>query len=68
MIFPPLDELLCKVDSKYTLVAVAAKRARELMLGEPPTVDSKSNKMVTVALEEIAAGTIKYERMKQGVK
>jgi len=68
MIYPPLDELLRKVDSKYTLVAVAAKRARELMQGEEPRVNSKSNKMVTVALEEIAAGSVVYERTKQGVK
>ncbi|MGI5838360.1 MAG: DNA-directed RNA polymerase subunit omega [bacterium] len=68
MIFPPLDELLKKADSKYTLVAIAAKRARELQQGEETTVNSKSNKMVTVALEEIAAGNITYERTKQSAK
>ncbi|GBG56184.1 DNA-directed RNA polymerase subunit omega [Sporomusaceae bacterium FL31] len=68
MIHPSLDALVNKVDSKYTLVVLAAKRARELMSGENSTVDSKSNKQVTVALEEVAQGKIAYERTKTGIK
>ncbi|QJW48342.1 DNA-directed RNA polymerase subunit omega [bacterium BFN5] len=68
MIHPSLDALVNKVDSKYTLVVLAAKRARELMSGENATVDSKSNKQVTVALEEVAQGKIAYERTKTGIK
>jgi DNA-directed RNA polymerase subunit omega len=68
MIHPSLDVLVDKVDSKYTLVVLAAKRARELMNGEPSTVDSKSNKQVTIALEEVAKGKIAYERTKTGIK
>ena len=47
MINPSLDILVTKVDSKYTLVVLAAKRARELMDGATLTVKSKSNKKVT---------------------
>jgi DNA-directed RNA polymerase subunit omega len=68
MIYPPLDVLLNKVDCKYTLVVFAAKRARELMSGDSPLVESKSNKPVTVALEEIAQGKIVYQRTKAGIK
>jgi DNA-directed RNA polymerase subunit omega len=68
MIHPSLDNLVDKVDSKYTLVVLAAKRAREIMDGEEALVDSKSNKPVTVALEEIAHGRVAYERMKSGIK
>ncbi len=68
MIHPPLEALLRKVDSKYTLVVAAAKRARELMEGQAPQVNSKSNKMVTVALEEIDAGLVGYERTKPVAK
>lgn len=68
MIHPSLDVLVNKVDSKYTLVVLAAKRARELMNGEHSTVDSKSNKQVTIALEEVAKGKIAYERTKTGIK
>ncbi len=68
MIHPSLDTLVDKVDSKYTLVVLAAKRAREIMNGEESLVDSRSNKPVTVALEEVSLGRIVYERTKSGIK
>ncbi|SMC56050.1 DNA-directed RNA polymerase subunit omega [Sporomusa malonica] len=68
MINPSLDVLVQKVDSKYTLVVLAAKRAREIMDGQQPLAESKSNKPVTIALEEIAQGKITYERTKTGIK
>lgn len=68
MIKPSLDQLIDKVDSKYTLVVAAAKRGRELMSGKPKTVDSKSNKPVTIALEELVAGKLRLERPKGGLK
>ncbi len=68
MINPSIDILVTKVDSKYTLVVLAAKRAREIMDGSVSEVDSKSNKQVTIALEEIAQDKITYERTKSGIK
>lgn len=68
MINPSLDSLVTKVDSKYTLVVLAAKRAREIMDGQQPLTESKSNKPVTIALEEVAQGEITYERTKTGIK
>jgi DNA-directed RNA polymerase subunit omega len=68
MIYPSLDVLVTKVDSKYTLVVLAAKRAREIMDGAATLVDSKSNKQVTIALEEVAQDKISYERTKSGIK
>ncbi len=68
MIHPSLDVLINKVDSKYTLVVLAAKRAREIMNGENVLVDSKSNKQVTIALEEVALDKVSYERTKSGIK
>ena len=68
MIHPSLDVLINKVDSKYTLVVLAAKRAREIMNGENVLVDSKSNKQVTIALEEVAQDKVSYERTKSGIK
>lgn len=64
MIYPSVDKLLRKVDSKYTLVIASAKRARELMQQTKPM----AAKPVTAALEEIEQGTITYQRLKQGVK
>jgi DNA-directed RNA polymerase subunit omega len=64
---PPIEQLLDKVDSKFTLVALSAKRGRQInsyynQLGEglgyvvPPQVTSVSGKSLTIAFEEIAAG------------
>ncbi len=65
---PTLDELLEHVDSKYTMVVAAAKRARQLMEGQPSTIRPHSVKPVGVALEELAAGTLRYERTRTGIK
>lgn len=67
MIYPSLDELLKKVDSRYTLVTAAAKRARKV-LEEERLNDDKTIKAVSIALEEIGAGKIKIERTKTGIK
>lgn len=65
---PSLDVLMDKVDSKYTMVVAAAKRARQLTDGAPPAVESKSKKPVTIALEELADGHLHYERTRSGIK
>lgn len=62
MIYPTLKDLLVKVDSKYTLVVAVAKRARQLVDGQPKLTKTISNKPVTVAVNEIAEGKIGYER------
>jgi DNA-directed RNA polymerase subunit omega len=66
LIYPSLDNLVKHVDSRYTLVTVAAKRARKIL--EETQNQEKSVKAVTVALEEIQAGKIKVERTKTGIK
>jgi DNA-directed RNA polymerase subunit omega len=65
---PSLERMMQSVDSKYTLVVAAAKRARMITEGQSPLVTVKSSKPVTIALEEIAAQKIKYERTKIGIK
>lgn len=73
MIEPSIEELMARVDSKFTLVTLAARRARQInsyyrQLGEglgaylPPQVHSTSRKPLTIALEEIAEGKIEYDR------
>ncbi len=66
MIYPPLDELLKHVDSRYTLVTASAKRARKIL--EDENSQEQSIKAVSNALEEIQAGKIKIERTKTGIK
>src|SRR5882757_8678845 len=71
---PRIETLMNKVDSKFTLVTLAAMRAREIndyynQLGEglgrivPPQVTSVSRKPLSIALEEVSAGKIVYERI-----
>jgi DNA-directed RNA polymerase subunit omega len=70
---PPIEDLLDKVDSKFTLVALGALRARQVnayynSLGEglgrvvPPQVASVSGKPLSIAFEEIAASKATYTR------
>jgi DNA-directed RNA polymerase subunit omega len=71
---PRVEDLMDRVDSKFTLVTLAAMRAREIndyynQLGEglgrivPPQVTSVSRKPLSIALEEIDAGKILFERI-----
>ena len=71
---PRIEKLMDRVDSKFTLVTLAAMRAREIndyynQLGEglgrivPPQVTSVSRKPLSIAMEEVAAGKIKFERI-----
>ena len=72
MISPRVDKLLDNVDSNYASVIVAAKRARQINsyyhnLGEgsfeeypPPMVETASKNYLTIALEEVAPGKVKY--------
>jgi DNA-directed RNA polymerase subunit omega len=73
LMHPKVEELVAQVDSKFTLVALSAKRARQInsyfnQLGEglgtivPPQVTSLSRKPLSIAMEEVAAGKIVAER------
>lgn len=57
---PYIDDLLKQVDSKYSLVIAAARRARQIVDGDSPLVDGDKyfNKSVTIALHEINEGKI----------
>ncbi len=61
MVNPSTDALMTKVDSRYGLVVLAARRARQLMTGAELRAENLSIKNVTNALEEIAEGKITYE-------
>ncbi len=56
------ETLMKKVDSPYTLVIAAAKRARQLNEGKKALIDDKGKKPVIVAIEEIIAGEISFKR------
>jgi DNA-directed RNA polymerase subunit omega len=75
LVYPPIDDLLAKVDSRYTLVIASAKRARQInnfrqgTHGEelmnkvpPPRTLEVTKKPLSVSLEEMANGDVAYER------
>ena len=71
---PPIDDLLTTVDSKYSLVIFAAKRARQInayysQLGEGlleyvgPLVETRvQEKPLSIALREASEGMLKVEK------
>jgi len=64
MLYPSIDEMLRKVESKYSLVVAASKRARILRDGGISELPKpKSNKFVGIALEEIYSDYVIYEKV-----
>jgi DNA-directed RNA polymerase subunit omega len=61
LIYPSADQLEERVDSRYTLVVLAAKRAKQLREGAPKLLDTPSTNPLTIALEEIAAGKVTFD-------
>ena len=78
--YPNIDRLLSKVDSRFTLAILAAKRARqindylnsikrhELTEVRGPELSVINEKPLTIAFDEIANGKISYERLEDGIK
>ncbi|MGN7763641.1 DNA-directed RNA polymerase subunit omega [Paenibacillus sp. 22594] len=63
MLYPSIDEMMTKVDSKYSLVVAAARRARALREGGKTDIKApRSHKNVGVALEEIYEDRITVTR------
>lgn len=69
MIEPPIETVLERTENRFTLVVLAARRARQInayfnQLGEglgsyvPPQVHSLSRKPLSIAFEEIAADKV----------
>lgn len=66
MLYPSIDNLLEKIDSKYSLAILASKRAEELRDGDSPLLDEyRSYKNVGKALEEIAAGDLRIKQKQE---
>jgi DNA-directed RNA polymerase subunit omega len=68
-----VEDCIIKVDSRFALVLLVAKRAKQLLKGSASTVSQKNNKYIVNALREVAAGSVHFdnqattleERMKQ---
>ena len=56
-----VEDCLEREDNRFALVVLASQRARQLMKGNGPLVQSK-NKAAVTALREIAAAKVHYDR------
>ena len=61
MIYPSADLIELQVESKYALVILAAKRAKQIKEGSRSLIKTDSVNPLTIALEEIAAGAVSYQ-------
>ena len=68
MLYPPVADLLKKVDSRYLLVNLVAHRARQIAAEAEAFQEDLPEKPVTMASEDVADGelsaTVKEEYMK----
>lgn len=60
MIIPSFKELKEVAGSRYELAILVSKRARKIIDGNPALIETDSKKPVTIAIEEIMAGKIKF--------
>ncbi|MEG0923570.1 MAG: DNA-directed RNA polymerase subunit omega [Anaerovoracaceae bacterium] len=62
MLYPSINEIRKKADSRYTIVVLAAKRARDIIEGKPVLTEVDVAKPVSIAANEIAEDLITYTR------
>ena len=60
MLYPSINKIRRKADSRYTLVILAAKRARDIIEGMPKLTEADVDKPVSIAANEIAEDLITY--------
>lgn len=58
MVRPSVTELLTKVNNRFELVVMTAKRARQLSKGDKPLTNKQEESTVTLAADEIAEGQV----------
>ena len=58
MLYPAMSELLKNVNSRYLMVNVVARRARQLSIESEMTHEPLTDKPVTIAINEVASGAL----------
>jgi DNA-directed RNA polymerase subunit omega len=59
-----VEDCLKQVESRFELVILAARRAKMLMKGASPQVES-NNRPIVQALREVAAGKVRFTDVKE---
>lgn len=62
--YNPSTKVIGENESRYTLVMVVAKRARQLVAGSPKKVETNLTNPISIALEEMKEGKIDFEENK----
>ena len=65
LLYPSINKLREKTTSRYSLVILTAKRARDLVDGKKPLIDPPSERPVSQAAKEIAADMITIARKEE---
>lgn len=55
-----VEDCLTKVNNRFSLVMLVAKRTKQIMKGSLPLVYVKDNKSIVTSLREVAAGKVWY--------
>lgn len=58
MLYPPMSDLLRQIDSRYLLVNVVARRARQISIEADQRQEILADKPVTLAIREVANGDL----------
>lgn len=62
LLYPSVNKLQEKTDSRYSLVILTAKRARDIIDGKPVLTEEESERPVSQAAREVAEDLITYTR------
>lgn len=61
MLYPPMNELLEQVPSRYMLVNVVAQRARQIAIEAEENQIALEDKPVSIAVREVAEGKVSVQ-------
>lgn len=62
LLYPSINKLAEKTDSKYSLAILTAKRARDIIEGKPVLTEKECERPVSQAAKEISEDLITYKR------
>ena len=68
MINPSIVDLLEIVENRYSLVSITSKRARQLIEGEKPLVETNLTKALSIAINELNIKALTFESTSEGIK
>lgn len=63
-----VEDCLEKVDNRFALVLLAARRTKQILKGSQPLIDKTDNKPIVTALREVAAGKVAYQDQQKAIR